>query len=38
VTYTALRETFEEIGLNPQHFDIWGTLTPSPTSRVAAFK
>ncbi|KAL8582412.1 hypothetical protein ACOMHN_067063 [Nucella lapillus] len=28
--HTALRETFEEVGLNPRHFEVWGTLIPSP--------
>ncbi|XP_070207859.1 uncharacterized protein [Littorina saxatilis] len=29
--HTALRETFEETGLNPRHFDVWGTVTPTPS-------
>jgi 8-oxo-dGTP pyrophosphatase MutT (NUDIX family) len=29
---TAIRETQEEIGLNPQTIQVWGPLSPVPTS------
>ncbi|XP_076472414.1 mitochondrial coenzyme A diphosphatase NUDT8-like [Babylonia areolata] len=35
--HTALRETFEEIGLNPRYFDVWGTMIPTPSSKKGGY-
>ena len=38
LVFTALRETHEEIGLNADKVNIWGSFPPIPTNTVVHIK